>query len=171
MQSLKINFVEMGVRVNNNSNYDNASALERFYKATIALANISVSFRQDRNNQPIAKISAIFTNKREEIVLMLNQDILDYIFSAIAGKWNKDIIDIDANKYDDFKMDAGYDFQFEVFKNEIEAGRILSFKADFVTSKGDHYLCAESFSQLGKIKYCIKRTEAVEQFLMDKNLK
>ena len=75
MQSLKINFVEMGVRVNNNSNYDNASALERFYKATIALANISVSFRQDRNNQPIAKISAIFTNKREDIVLMLNQDM------------------------------------------------------------------------------------------------
>lgn len=172
MNAIRINFVQNTAnRVNNNSNYDNAAALDRFFKATAALANISVSFRQDKDNQPIAKISAIFTNKREEIVLMLNQDILDYIFSALAGKWNKDIVDIDAENYQDFKMDEGVDFQFEVFKNEIEAGRFLSFKADFVTSKGDHYLCAESFNQIGKVKYCIKRTEAVEQYLTDKNLK
>lgn len=170
MCKVTVNFSERVLnRVNNTLNYDNAAALERFEKAVIGLAELTISFKLEAQ-RPIAKVSAQYSNKREEIKLYLNQEILDYIFEVLYGQF-KGIEQIDATNYEDFKCEEGLDFGFEIFKNEIEIGKIMTFKNDFVTPKGDHYLCTESnYMNRNKVRYCIKRTPEVEQYLTDKEL-
>lgn len=97
----------------------------------------------------------------------VNQEVLEYVYKIINGRF-PDKLELTGDE--DYDAEAGEDFGFTLFKMEVENKPRIIFKEDFITSRGERCMKADIWHQRGVIKFCIKRTPELEQFLIDKGL-
>ncbi len=97
----------------------------------------------------------------------VNQEVLEYIYKIIDARL-PDKIELTGDE--DYDAEIGEDFGFTLFKLEVENKSRIIFKEDFITSRGERCMKADIWHTRGVIKFCIKRTPELEQFLIDRGL-
>lgn len=99
--------------------------------------------------------------------VFVNQEIVEYVYLLVNARF-PDKPELTGDE--DYDAEIGEDFGFTLFKLEIENKSRIIFKEDFITSRGERCMKADIWHTRGVIKFCIKRTPELEQFLADKGL-
>lgn len=139
--------------------YDNRGAFDTLQAIKERREKIDVSFYLGKDMIPCAWIESKHV---DGFKLQLSEDLYRGIFDYL---FNGENTDKNANPTDVKPLDAETDYPFKVLKELIVKGKTIKYVPRFRERK--NYITATLPSLMGKVVFRIKRTEDVEEYLLE----
>ena len=159
MNSLNIYFENQTERVyDNNGAHDAAKLIMRKYE------NMDIQFKTGKDKFPYAWLESKST---AGFKLILNQKELTWLMGYLQKGKTEDL-ETEPEKVEAYKEGDNSDLQMSIFKQLIERGKTLQFVPMFRETNG--YITACASYQKGKIKFRLKRTDELVEYLTEKGL-
>lgn len=145
---------ESAVRV-----YDNQGAYNTLQAMKIRKEQLTVKFYVNKNNTTCAWIeSAHVAGFSYQLKTETFKSLMNYLFTG-------EVTDLDSNPNETDTLEENIDFQFEVMKMLIEAGKTIQYVPLF--RERPEYISAILPCLKGKVMFRIKRTEDTLSYLRE----
>lgn len=144
--------------------YDNAGAMNTVKAMMKRGEQLNVKFYTNKENYPCAWIES---KKIAGFQLILNQEGLRWLRTYLEESEVEEF-DFNPNNVTAYNEGENTNFQLQIFKQLILAGKVLQFVPTF-REYGAH-ISASAFFRKGKIFFRLERTEELYDYLLEKDL-